>query len=132
MHIVYIEICGNLSFEVGVVKKISVSLNSEKFRAYKRLKFAAQPYVLNFEKNCGAYELSILGFSKLHSKSGTVLAVTGVPMGNCIVNINRNATCNHAYLRTVSLLSSSKLSRMKSAPNAIPILSFTYSTHFCH
>ena len=31
-------------------------------------------------------------YSKLHSKSGTVLAVKGVPMGNCIVNIYRNAT----------------------------------------
>ena len=60
VHIVYIEICGNLSLKVGVVKKISVSLNSEKFRAYKRC--------------------------------GTVLAVKGVPMGNSIVNINRNAT----------------------------------------
>ena len=28
------------------------------------------------------------------SKSGTVLAVKGVPMGNCIVNIYRNATYN--------------------------------------
>ena len=35
VHIVYIEICGNLSFEVEVVKKISVRLNSEKFRANK-------------------------------------------------------------------------------------------------
>ena len=61
VHIVYIEICGNLSFEVGEVKKISVSLNSEKFRAYKRWKFAAQPYNLTFEKKCGAYELLILG-----------------------------------------------------------------------
>ena len=62
VHIVYIEICGNLSFEVGVVKKISVSLNSaRKFRAYKRWKYAAQPYILTFEKNCSAYELSILG-----------------------------------------------------------------------
>ena len=59
VHIIYIEICGNLSFEVGVVKKIS--LNSEKLRAYKRLKYATQPYILTFEKNCGAYELSILG-----------------------------------------------------------------------
>ena len=50
-HIVYIEICGNLSFEVGVVKKISVSLNSEMFRAHKRWKYAAQPYILTFKKN---------------------------------------------------------------------------------
>ena len=84
MHIVYIEICGNLSFEVGVVRKISVSLNSEKFRAYKHWKYAAQLYILTFEKNCGAYELSILGqdfFSKLHSKSGAVVTVKGVTMG---------------------------------------------------
>ena len=48
VHIVYIEICGNLSFEVGVVKKISVSLNSDKFRAYKRWKYATQHYILSF------------------------------------------------------------------------------------
>ena len=52
VHIVYIEICGNPSFKVGVVKKISVSLNSEKFRAYKRWRYAAQPYMLTFEINC--------------------------------------------------------------------------------
>ena len=33
--------------------------------------------------------------SKLHSKSGTVLAVKGVPMGNCIVNIYRNVTSRY-------------------------------------
>ena len=61
VHIVYIEIRGNLSFEVGVVKKVSVSLNSEKFRVYKRWKYAAQPYILTFEKKGSAYELSIVG-----------------------------------------------------------------------
>ena len=61
MQFVYLEICGNLLFEVGVVKKISVSLNYEKFRAYKRWKYAAQPYSLTVEKNCSAYVLSILG-----------------------------------------------------------------------
>ena len=61
VHIVYIEICGNPSFEVGIVKKISVSLNSEKFRSYKHLKYAAQPYILTFKKKGSAYELSILG-----------------------------------------------------------------------
>ena len=61
VHIVYIGICGSLSFEVGVVKKTSDSLNSEKFAAYKRWKYAAHPYILTFENNCSAYELSILG-----------------------------------------------------------------------
>ena len=48
--------------------------------------------ILTFEKNSRAYELSILRFSKLHSKSSTVLAVKRVPVENCIVNIYRNAT----------------------------------------
>ena len=37
-------------------------------------------------------------FSKLHSKSGTVLAVKGVPMVNCIVNHYRNATFNETNI----------------------------------
>ena len=64
---IYIENCGNPSFEVGVVKKIGVRLNSEKFRAYKRCKYAAQPYILTFEKNCCAYQLSILGYKKIQN-----------------------------------------------------------------
>ena len=51
MYIVYIEICGNPTVKVGVVKKFSVSLNSKKIGAYKRWKYAAQLYILTFEKN---------------------------------------------------------------------------------
>lgn len=44
-------------------------------------------------KKNSAYQLFILHFlTKLHSKSGTVLAVKGVLMANCNVYIYRNAT----------------------------------------
>lgn len=59
----WLEFAGKSKVKGGLVHIFNMSLNSKKLKAYKCCYDASQAYILTFETNSGAYELSILGYS---------------------------------------------------------------------